>query len=225
MRLLSFILLLALVVYGCRKDDCGKQTIITASYDTILPHPYLPAYPGSWWEYNDSIRTETLEDWQVFKYREYTGGNCGSYAVDSIFLPVTIDKKERFLYYDRYISQDEYCYKDHSVHVLFNTEADQWESWYDPTYCFYTKGGHTEPVATKNRILVEELDAMTINGTVFNDIKVIKEEDRYSGHLSFTRIYYYAKNVGIIREIHDPADPADTVNIDTLDLTGYFIAN
>ena len=175
------------IVQSCRKDDCDKQTVITASYDSIRPHDYFPAYPGSWWEYDNSERIETKADWQLFSYRIYTHDNCGSYSTDSIYLPVVIDEKESFLYYDRFISQDKYCFKNHSVHILFSEGGNRWESWYDPQFCFHTKAGHTELVYTKERNKVGELDAMTINGELFNDIIIIKEEDRHGGHLSFTK--------------------------------------
>lgn len=223
MRYLFVMIMFTFTIYGCRKDQCGKVIFQTTSYDTIMPHPYFPAYPGSWWEYNDSSRIETYADWQRFNYVQYKKGNCEAFVKDSVFVPVVVDEKPQFLHYDRYISQKEYCFNDQSVDILFNSTSNQWGSWTNPKYCYHSKVGHD--TETRSRQIISTLDSFSINGTPYYDILVIKERAASNGYLWRTTTYYYAKNIGIIREIHDPANPADTINDDTLDLISYYIAN
>lgn len=223
MRHLFFVIMFTFIIHSCRKDECGTVHFQTTSYDTIMPHPYFPAYPGSWWEYNDSSRIETYADWQRFNYVQYKKGNCEAFVKDSVFVPVVVDKKPQFLHYDRYISQKEYCFNEQSVDILFNSSGNQWQSWRDPKSCYNGKGAN--PVEKRQRKIINELDSFSVNGIQYHDIMVIQEKSFYSIYLNFTTTYYYAKNIGIIREIHDPANPADTINDDTLDLTSYYIAN
>ncbi len=223
MRLFFSILIFAFTISSCRKDQCGKVIFQTTSYDTIIPHPYFPAYPGSWWEYNDSSRIETYADWQRFNYVQYKKGNCEAFVKDSVFVPVVVDEKPQFLHYDRYISQKEYCFNDQSAEILFNSASNQWPSWTNPKNCFSGYGENGDPRRTRQ--IINVLDSFSVNGITYNDILVIQEQSLQYIYVTFTTTYYYAKNIGIIREIHDPANPADTINDDTLDLISYYIAN
>lgn len=210
--------------FSCRKDTCEDFYNQTASYNTIYPSPYLPAYPGSWWEYNDSVVIKTYDHWQPFNYQKLIPFNkCKVAEYDSVLVPAIDLFSDKFLYHDRYIEQNKYCRGVQSIDLLFNEEDLTWQSWTDPDACYSNASGSHYSIR-KN---IKTLDTITINGMLFNDVLVISEDHRasFSANIFSTALttYYYAKNVGIIKEDYVPRDTVQSHPY-SLEITDYYIA-
>lgn len=92
-----FLILVILLCNACNKKECLETTELN-SMDTIFPNPYLPAYPGSWWEYNDTILVETYDNWQEFKTEAIVAGEKCNYLVKDIkIVPVIQSEIDEFV--------------------------------------------------------------------------------------------------------------------------------
>jgi len=61
------------------------EVIIVPSYDTIFPSEYLPAYPGSWWKYDNG---ETIKIDSSYHLRNILTPDCaGSWDTLTVYLP------------------------------------------------------------------------------------------------------------------------------------------
>lgn len=61
------------------------EVIIVPSYDTIFPSEYLPAYPGSWWKYDNG---ETIKIDSGYHLRNILTPDCaGSWDTLTVYLP------------------------------------------------------------------------------------------------------------------------------------------
>ncbi len=64
------IISLATCLLGCHKSKTPIVRPPLSIIDTIHPSPYLPLYPGSWWEYlkvqtGDTIFSQVDENWHL----------------------------------------------------------------------------------------------------------------------------------------------------------------
>ncbi len=66
-----------LLLAGCKKDDplntngslfSNLYYCDSAIADTLFPLPYLPVYPGSWWEYDHAWKPDTLYIYDTITY-------------------------------------------------------------------------------------------------------------------------------------------------------------
>jgi hypothetical protein len=103
---ISTLLFFSLVgIESCQKDPAIANKIATPvdsaftdsnavnpttnlSYDTIYPLSYLPAYPGSYWQYvDDSGNTSMILTDSIYKLDYYMIGGA-AYVSDSFYVPV-----------------------------------------------------------------------------------------------------------------------------------------
>ncbi|MFK8037040.1 MAG: hypothetical protein AB8B74_02025 [Crocinitomicaceae bacterium] len=224
---LFFLLILTLGV-SCKKKDCF-ETIENNSLDTIFPNEYLPAYPGSWWEYNDSVLIKTYDHWQEFTIEHTVQGKRCDYLVKDIRLVPVIDTD-----LDQYVLGNTLFrwekgknYAGYNPDILFNPCQKNWTSWNGPNR-YYVKGGAKFSENNKSRRNITTESSMEVNSFLFENVKVIEEKWYDSGYEIEAKIVYYAQNIGIIQEINTYLAFSDTLTYgfwktDTMEITDYFI--
>ena len=75
-------LILALLFFG----SCGKEN----DYTTYEPKPYLPAYPGSYWQYSDGSIIETGNNYEraeIFKHI-FNGNQTECESIETANFPI-----------------------------------------------------------------------------------------------------------------------------------------
>lgn len=224
LRLIIFFSIGLLILNSCRKENCQDLYKDISTHDTIFPHPYYPAYPGSWWEYNNS-KTVTVEPyWQQFVYLTHIENQgCTFTTVDTIYLPLIGDD---YLNYNKLTTS----YQDHymSERIIFNDKESSWKSFQNPESEFTELTGKSLSSSGMAfdkyyRTVTSQLDTMTLSGTPFHDIMVVEEEMHYDlNKIGYIITYYYAKDVGIIKEVLETGIPEFDYD---LELTDYFINN
>jgi hypothetical protein len=210
-----------LFISSCRKDSCNN--VVKYTYDDIIttPHPYYPAYPGSFWVYNDSITVNVESTYKSFKLTETnTFKGCKSIINYEVLVPQI---GEDYLYYDRLVKA--YSEEHHSENILFSDDT-LWKSWQDPESKFFKGKYYYGDMYYNHRKFVNRLDSITIGNTIYHDIMIIEESKYVSAFGGITLgidTIYYAKNIGIVREMKMVKDNNPPFEVDTLDLTDYFI--
>jgi hypothetical protein len=95
MSLLCCMFILFFLFFSCSKKEIQdveekeetEQTdeIIIPGYDTIFPSEFFPAYPGSWWEYDNG---ETIKIDSGYHLRNIMTPDCaGSWDTLTVYLP------------------------------------------------------------------------------------------------------------------------------------------
>lgn len=220
MRYVYFISVLIIAI-SCRKDKCQQTVHYIYSHDTILPHPYYPAFPGSYWVYNDSLTVTVDPDYKLFTLIENnTIKSCNSLIKEEVYLPQIGDQ---YLHYDKLLKNlNQY---HHEEYLIFS-EDTSWNSWQDPASLYNTSKNYYDYAYYKDRKLISHLDTLTVGTEIFHDILAIEERSfvsAFNGVTTDIDTIYYAKNVGIIRQLKMHRDNYPPFEIDTFDLTDYFI--
>ncbi|MBI3135004.1 MAG: hypothetical protein HYZ14_10065 [Bacteroidetes bacterium] len=211
---ICIVISIIIVFTSCRKD-CTLVNISIVGGDTISPHQYFPAYPGSWWQYSDNSILEIEPNW--FEYTTTESGptnadGCPSIIKNRDFVP----KMEGYLIYgDTIVSYDDYHNKTGEYEVkLFPTISDG---------SLFSEG-----YGRSWRTFYESKDSLITQSGIYYDILAFTEhrETYGSDHqwhdVSWDTIYY-AKDVGIVKQIttkwylNTPSE--------TKELTSYFINN
>ena len=221
---MKYVLVLTLsyiLFVGCKKDKCNTINSISYSHDTIYPHAYFPAYPGSYWVYNDNMTIQVEPDYIPFKLIETNKYNdCKAITKEEVLLPKI---GEQFISYDRFI---EYFSEEHNSEYLLFSDQTNWQSWQDPESKYTTSKIFNDVAYSKMRTLIGFQENLIVNSVTYNDIMVIEELSfaHYSGtHLTDVDTFYYAKNVGIIRQLNQHYSSNPPFAVDTFDLTNYLI--
>jgi len=92
MKHLPFLLLILL--FSCKKDK-HPETPAPKPFDTIKPNPYLPVYPGSWWEFKDNKGgTITHQTGPTYVKDQYTiKGMYSDLPSDTVLVPLYMGRK------------------------------------------------------------------------------------------------------------------------------------
>jgi hypothetical protein len=162
----------------------------TKQPDVILPKEYLPAYPGSYWDYTDGTRSRVEPQYEEHSYRE--SANSTSYS--EACLVSVIDGK--YLY--------EYSvYQSSPIYPLRKLLSD--------------KNENAWVVEDNNGVRLlrhsQSIDSLIViyphKDSIFRNIIISVEYIDSLGEDRWTRKEYYAKNVGLIRV--DVNNPFDTI--------------
>jgi len=172
---------LALLV-ACDKGD---------DYEYVTPGEYLPAYPGSYWDYSDGSRVRAT-DYETHNYRLSVSSPDMS---ETCYVPVWDGK---------------YLYK-YSVY--------QQSTIYPMRKLLVGSGTSTWIVEENNNVKLkrheEHIDSLIFPAldTVFKDVCVVTEfQEIFDFNKHWNVREYYAKNVGLIRvEVNNPYDTLDCV--------------
>jgi hypothetical protein len=193
----SVLLISSLFFSACKKEkqQCNTAYSEETDSDTIAPSPYLMAYPGSVWNYDDGS-TETCDTWQqvgLIQTSELNG--CKSVH--------TTHKIAAHTSFGYVIGTDELVFPGTEEITLYKPLlAETTGNFYEHvTQVHYDQFGGTD---TETRNVIEFLDSMEVSGVTYHDIvHVSTYHQLYSNHThsggSTEKRSYYARNVGLIR--------------------------
>ncbi len=170
------------IIVACDKGD---------DYNYVKPGEYLPAYPGSYWDYSDGSRVRAT-DYELHSYRISTTSPDNS---ESCYVPVWDGK---YLYkYSVYQQSTIYPMRK----LLVGSGTSTW---------IVEENNNVK--LKRHEIHLDSLEMPTLD-TVFYDVCQVTE---YQEIFDFTDHWnlreYYAKNVGLLRvEVNNPYDTLDFV--------------
>lgn len=239
MKLNSIIFLLTVVVVvSCRKDNpvpiapppvTTVDTIwsYTENLDTIYSSEYLMHYPGSWWEF-DNGKIDSCLAWE---FREtYSNSQSGnSYTINQekvLTSHVRINRNDNPI--DKYSRGNTYLHLNEQYSTTWVKEistsgvGDYWQ-----LHPFQTGGEHPHGYTIKvYGDYHTHLDSLSAGGTMYYDIACVSFSSQIyyhhlgSGPTSWTH-NYYAKDIGLIKQIRD--NPIYSI-LEVIDLVDYYIA-
>lgn len=202
-KLIAFIpVFVLIIVSGCDKTICTNSVAELEGTDTIYPNAYYPAYPGSWWEYDDGTREAVDLEWHNLTID--AGKSQLWKCSHTVQKQVVVPKIQNI-----YLHGDKSIYADgRLVDQLFSDEAE-WVKWEND--CPNAAG--CEAVRTRVAVHPE----YEVNGTTYSEVLEIREDSYvYQADISKydSDVYFYANNIGLIRLIdHDYEGNADTMNL------------
>lgn len=224
MKYFIYLILFSSLITSCNKDkvpsevECEPIIIQNHSNDTVFPSPYLMAYPGSWWEYDNGF-LDSCEYWQSVPIRETISENGCLYVDEDmwilpepLYLTGTICYDSGVTNPNDYSSTTFYTLVDTIVGVFYEHQGTGGQGQYS-----YDIDDSAETIA--------RLDSMTIGGNTYYDVLHTKRTSYiYYHHLgggpNYVTHYWFAKNVGKIkwhREVNGSL-------VEEAELVDYFIA-
>ncbi len=197
------------ITSACKKEPpsivvppkmCDTTFIKLQTLDTIYPSPYLAAYPGSWWLYDDGHMTESYYWYPKKLYTKTENANgCWTYTYDEHYMPQT---SEGIIAYDKRYNGDttKTQYAGESYLLLLNPiigekiEKSSWSGEY---------AGNKTTTITCDSILGSKV----VNGITYYDVvRVDRYTVIYYSSLGkgphYSSVAFYAKNIGLIEQIH-----------------------
>lgn len=188
---------------GTTISGCMDTTFVDNFYnDTIFPSEYLMTYPGSEWNY-DNGTTVTCDAWEnVAIAVPTTSSNCVTVTKSHYILPHT-SLDYPYIYGNQAIKTD--SPNESMSYQLLDTIVGVYDSF---SYIVGTYPDHCNIGVTYE--VVEKLTSMDVLSVTFQDVihvrKTVTVNCPHSPGMPPPNIvdYYYAKNVGLIREINDP---------------------
>jgi hypothetical protein len=192
----------AVLLLACKKQTpdpvCTTTFVDAAAEDSIDPSPYLAAWPGSEWHYDDGSSI-TCSSWGLFGIREVsTSSSTGCKAITTTQTPVP-----QMTYFGPIYGNSQLVAVGDEANTQFRQLlAETPGLFYSRNYT--ASGGS----GTNKRSVVEVLPSMTVNGVDYTNVIHVHERDslyylaagsgpRWSKH------YYFASEVGLVREITD----------------------
>ena len=171
-----FLPLTALALFSaCQKDEpyvCDMVVEATHSMNKILPHAYYPAYPGSYWTYNDTHTVAVDAEWQAFTLKQFQPDPkmsrvCGHLQTDEVLLPKIGDY---YLNYDQLLE---------SYDPMYNTVKDQlfssdisWNSFDEGSY---EAQGNPQDMRMR-KTAPDSSTTIVVNGTTYTNVFTVVED-------------------------------------------------
>ena len=230
MKHLIAILSISLIAMSCKKDTiepkpientstttppCDTTFIYDNVLDTIHPSSYLMAYPGSWWEYSDGSLIEATGWNEVAVSTKTIQDNCVTINYNNVILPVYNGYPVANTFYVFEVSASETRLEP----ILDTTLGTFYQKQ------FYYGSGSMSSTHTHTFTLEEKLNSLTVNGIVYNDVLHVNYHYEIAHHQGYGPDViidrYFAKNVGMIKEIRFEEINSST---DTINLINHFIA-
>lgn len=225
----SFLILLFVIgVQSCKKDNvedlygpppCDTTFMQNYSFDTVYPSDYIMAYPGSWWEYSDG-HIDSCFNWATVSIVNNTySGNCVTVHEDKKILPRT-----SFGYFSFESKVQPYSnFNPTWIEPCLDTNLGM---FWDHQHSYHApNGNNNSSLTTIQKEVVEHLDSINLGGiTYFDVLHVYEYRSIYFYHVfngpHWTNDFYYARNVGIIKQY---STYMDNPTIDRT-LTSHFIS-
>ncbi|MBP1644647.1 MAG: hypothetical protein H6Q16_222 [Bacteroidetes bacterium] len=185
-------------------------------YDTILPKEYFPAFPGSYWVYNNTDTLRVMEDYQLYIYRRYLDYYGVEYVDDTIVLPK---------FYPNSIYGDVLILRYEISNFRGSHNEPAWKGILSETLggVFYQSASE---FGNQNIGMTVAVDTtIIVNGVTYNDVIVTVLYNRafmLPPELCFYYRDYYAKGVGLIKREETDYPPSSEVRV-LFELTDYNI--
>ncbi len=192
------------VLFSCKKEESASQNTVpipdTTStdslsqmqLDTIFPGSYLPAWPGSWWQYVDSNNVNSTINTSATFVKDcyhFIFAPNGTGLTDTVYVPL-YNNIPLYEYSERtgYISNS----STNSLHPLLFENMAVGYSWIN----HYWAATRTE------RMIISVDTTMVVNGVSYYPVIGVKEYYTLGPPPPppTSQIRYYAKNVGMILE-------------------------
>ncbi len=207
-KLLWGIISTALTLAACDKGSDPKY---------YTPGDYLPAYPGSYWDYSDGSRTRAT-NYELHNYRLSTTSNKFS---DESYVPIW-DGKSLYTYS---IYQDAPLYPLKQLLAGKSSGSSTWVVDENNGEKLKRCETHLDSLIISNYTSVYDsiADTTIVVDTIFEDICQVVEYMENKGYEEYWNTReFYAKNVGLIRV--DVNNPYDTLNyVIQKEIRHYFI--
>ncbi len=202
LHILSLLLVSALAFSGCEKESDPVY---------VTPKSYLPAYPGSYWDYTDGTRLKTASDYVQHQYQLAPNSTDNS-AVKLV---------------PYYNSQYLYEYQVWQDVPLFPLKKLLSESATENPWVVNEVNGvkiYRKTTRILDSLIVSYPPFNATSDSIFYSVIEVVEYNDTLGVARWNTREYYAKNVGLIRtDINNPFDSLGFVTVSTLQ--GYFINN
>lgn len=181
-RKIIFIIFSGIIFSSLSYTSCKKDKVSSQSYDTIFPSPYLPVYPGSYWQYlrfyddgstgSDTITYCTSDNYKLCHNPEENEDLNSKY----IYVPVWNDSAIMGYSWVKNIGNKTF----EKINILSETLGESW-------------------IGPNNRVRTIETvsHSMTFNNVTLNNIIVAKEEVSNHPESQIFR-YYFARDIGLI---------------------------
>ena len=211
---LLIVFLILIGVFSCRKD-------IVKNYETVVPLDYFPAYPGSYWVYDNNDTLKVLDYYQPYIFNSSSYSSSPNY--DTLMLPKLIlngiyNKGEKYAFVKEYsISKPHNSNYKIPPFITFLTLTENGKF----SISEYYQGEH---IVGKT---IKKDTSVLIGNTMYNNVIItIHYNEACSGYYSQEECAsvreYYAKGVGLIkRESKNPV--LDTVYTKTFEIVDFYI--
>ena len=185
-----FIIFIAITLFAsCKKDD---------PLDVIVPKAYLPAYPGSYWDYSNGERVSVNSQYVAHSYQE--GTNSSTSTVEKL-----VPKIGNEYLYEYKITQNSIRYP--LKQLLSESVSTTWVVDKINNQDIYRK-----TVESIDTMYIKDISGATNDSTLYINTLVIVEYMDSLGDLRWNTKEYYSKNIGLIKiEINNPYDNLDPV--------------
>lgn len=214
---------------ACRKDSvtkipappqiiCDTIFVENSEHDTIFSSPYMAAYPGSWWVY-DNGETDSCTAWDSLPIFTITKDINGCPTIETKYVFVPRKANDQFIYNNTVVSANKLNYSNKFLQIV-GEYGDHWGQNFpgNSDYSLERKGSVDSIFATK-----------TINGHTYNDVIFVRMKFQTvythlnNGPISYSHSYY-ARNIGLIKRSHYYLYEDSTGLDETFGLSAYFIA-
>jgi hypothetical protein len=195
---------LLLIAFSCTKEKPVPEVIPPATpppakpaakpLDTIKPHPYLPAFPGSWWKYTNStgatVTYKTEPNYVKDFYSVLTlQQNPKFHTSDTVYVPVYLGRKI-------WGRQEHVDYPTSQLPPLIPVVSDS----LPVGYTWSVRKPNSSHSYLDYRILSKDT-AIIIAGKTYSPAIVLQlGEGVYLAHHDPTSREYYAKDIGMVRK-------------------------
>lgn len=235
----AFILLFLL--YSC-KDNSPLTPTVNNTVDTLFPGTYLPAYPGSYWNYVDTLGNPVqimADGYHYLELPHHSEFPAPIGEADTFFVPRWNDTYIFYKYRTKELFDNRSLtyvpFLDDSITQQAHEVANHYNAYYLGNFFSYHKQVWQESIIAN----------MTVNGTTYTNVLHTRETETFresekTSSLSYYQwghIYhkYYAPNIGLIRWDSYEMDPGpgtlnepyfiDTNKTKSLVLVNYLINN
>ncbi|MES2555729.1 MAG: hypothetical protein V4604_06235 [Bacteroidota bacterium] len=191
------------------EEECDTTLVYENIPKSVKPSVYLMTYPGSWWLYDDDSM-DSCSSWNKYNLQAISyPTQCPMVKRTTATIPKTnygyiYGNKRVYQFYSSNLMVNTY-FSNHLVEPILDTTITS-GVFYTKAYGMFNGFGAQHGVSVyKNYEVVERLKNMEVNGKNYKDVIHTKEyltmHDGWSGQsMERTTHYYYACNVGIIRQ-------------------------
>jgi hypothetical protein len=195
--------------FSCKKET--KEDTTQPIHRIIYPSSYLPAYPGSYWIYNNGDTIRCSDQYQVhalYSSWDWYQGQAGAVVSEYVLVPYY---NQHYLYHYEYLNSECTPYSSATDKIMSELPGDSWTSGGDP---------HNYYSWTTYKILIKDTSVI-INSLRFDSV-IILQLGANNPYYPVTGYEYYAKNIGLIKK---QQLNSTTINEYNYEIVSYLIKN